>query len=142
MAKDLFGLCPYVTAQKVLTGKWTLLILHHLSDGTMRFNELHRALPHLTQATLTKQLRMLEENGLILRKVYGQIPPKVEYSLSELGRQFRPVLNELEKWGTQYIRFTQRPAGQAPAQPLAEPPVQQLPPPARSSAGHAATGQM
>lgn len=62
MEKELFGICPYVTAQKLLTGKWTLLIMHHLSENIMRFNELHRALPDLTQATLTKQLRMMEEN--------------------------------------------------------------------------------
>jgi DNA-binding HxlR family transcriptional regulator len=70
MQEDLFGICPYVTAQKLLTGKWTLLIMHHLSTKSMRFNELHRALPHLTQATLTKQLRMMEENGLIVRARY------------------------------------------------------------------------
>lgn len=103
--KDLFGICPFVTAQKLLTGKWTLLIMHHLSVKTLRFNELQRELPDLTQATLTKQLRYLEGNGLISRKVYNQIPPKVEYSLSELGRQFEPVLNSLEIWGNKYIDF-------------------------------------
>ncbi|MEL7568267.1 MAG: helix-turn-helix domain-containing protein [Dehalobacterium sp.] len=105
MEKDLFGLCPFVTAQKILTGKWTLLIMHHLNLKTMRFNELQRALPNLTQATLTKQLRTMEENGLIIRTVYNQIPPKVEYSLSNLGREFKPVLESLETWGYQYINF-------------------------------------
>lgn len=105
MQKDLFGICPYVTAQKILTGKWTLLIMHHLSIKTLRFNELQRELPSLTQTTLTKQLRMMEENGLITRTVYNQIPPKVEYSLSDLGRQFMPVLEALEVWGNQYIAF-------------------------------------
>jgi len=105
MEKDLFGLCPFVTAQKILTGKWTLLIMHHLNLKTMRFNELQRALPNLTQATLTKQLRTMEDNGLIIRTVYNQIPPKVEYSLSDLGRQFKPVLESLETWGSQYINF-------------------------------------
>jgi DNA-binding HxlR family transcriptional regulator len=105
MEQDLFGICPFVTAQKLLTGKWTLLILHHLSVKTMRFNELQRSLPDLTQATLTKQLRMLEENGLIIRTAYQQIPPKVEYSLSELGEQFMPVLAALEVWGNEYIGF-------------------------------------
>lgn len=103
MQKDLFGVCPYVTAQKLLTGKWTLLILYHLSRQTMRFNELQKNLPHLTQATLTKQLRMMEGNGLILRTVYSQIPPKVEYALSPLGRHFQPVLDALEVWGEEYI---------------------------------------
>ena len=105
MQDDLFGICPYVTAQKLLTGKWTLLILYHLSIKIMRFNELQRALPELTQATLTKQLRMMEENGLIIRTVYNQIPPKVEYELSDLGKQFQPVLDALEIWGIQYIDF-------------------------------------
>lgn len=108
MEKDLFGICPYVTAQKILTGKWTLLIMHHLSSRTMRFNELLRELPDLTQATLTKQLRTMEQNGLLERRVYAQIPPKVEYSLSELGRQFRPVLDSLEVWGEQYINFLKK----------------------------------
>ncbi len=88
MQENLFGICPYVTAQKLLTGKWTLLIMYHLSIKTMRFNELQRALPNLTQATLTKQLHMMEDNGLVIRTAYNQIPPKVEYSLSELGRHF------------------------------------------------------
>lgn len=103
--KDLFGFCPFVTAQKILTGKWTLLIMHHLNIKTMRFNELQRELPDLTQATLTKQLRTMEGNGLIIRTVYNQIPPKVEYTLSELGKQFYPVLDCLEIWGNKYIEF-------------------------------------
>ena len=105
MTKDLFGICPYTTAQKVLSGKWTLLVLYHLSNGTMRFGELQRALPEMTQATLSKQLRMMEQNGLILRKAYNQIPPKVEYSLSELGGQFVPVLDALKTWGGRYIDY-------------------------------------
>jgi len=105
MDKDLFGICPYVTAQKLLTGKWTLLIMFHLSRQTLRFNELQRALPDLTQATLTKQLRMMEENGLVVRTVYNQIPPKVEYSLSPLGIHFRPVLDALQIWGVEYIDY-------------------------------------
>lgn len=105
MEKDLFGVCPFVTAQKILTGKWTLLIMHHLNMKTMRFNELQRNLPELTQNTLTKQLRTMEENGLVVRTVYNQIPPKVEYSLSDLGRQFDPVLKSLETWGGQYIEY-------------------------------------
>ncbi len=105
MEKDLFGICPFTTAQKLLTGKWTLLILYHLSIQTMRFNEMQRALPSLTQATLSKQLRMMEENGLVIRTVYNQIPPKVEYSLSKLGHQFMPVLDSLKIWGDQYIDF-------------------------------------
>lgn len=105
MKEDLFGICPYTTAQKVLRGKWTLLIIYLLSQETLRFNELQRRLPHLTQATLAKQLRKLEEDGLIVRTVYNQIPPKVEYSLSEIGRKFISVLDTLELWGNEYINY-------------------------------------
>ena len=105
MENDLFGICPFVTTQKILTGKWTLLIMHCLSERTLRFNELQRTLPSLTSTTLTKQLRMLEDHGLIIRTVYNQIPPRVEYSLSDLGKNLKPVLDELEIWGNQYIEF-------------------------------------
>jgi len=108
MEKDLYGVCPFVTAQKILTGKWTLLIMHHLNLKTMRFSELQRALPHLTQSTLTKQLRMMEGNGLVIRTVYSQIPPKVEYSLSDLGYEFKPVLSTLETWGNKYLDFLKK----------------------------------
>jgi DNA-binding HxlR family transcriptional regulator len=107
MKKDLFGICPYTTAQKILSGKWTVLILYYLSLQTMRFNELQRTLPDLTQTTLSKQLRNMEQAGLITRKVFEQIPPKVEYSLSEIGRQFVPVLESLEIWGDKYIAYMQ-----------------------------------
>ena len=104
MMKDLsFGVCPLTTAQKVLSGKWALLILYLLSERTIRFNTLQKWLGNITQATLTKQLRLLEEHGLIVRTVYNQIPPKVEYSLSEIGRQFVPVLDGLKTWGGKYI---------------------------------------
>ncbi|MDF2523970.1 MAG: transcriptional regulator, HxlR family [Clostridiales bacterium] len=105
MKEDLFGVCPLATAQELLTGKWTLLILYLLSKETLRFNELHRKLPVLTQSTLSKQLRILEANGIIIRKVYQEIPPKVEYSLSDIGKGFQEVLISLEKWGNQYIEY-------------------------------------
>jgi Predicted transcriptional regulators len=102
---DVFGICPYFTTQKILAGKWAILILHHLDGKTLRFKELERKLSPITQATLTKQLRTLEDSGLIIRKVYNQVPPKVEYSLSELGMLFKPVLDSLETWGYQYIDY-------------------------------------
>lgn len=105
MEKDLFGVCPYVTAQRLLTGKWAMLILHHLSGETIRFNELLRRLPDMTHATLSKQLKELEAEGLIIRTAYPQIPPRVEYSLSEMGRKFEPVLDQLKVWGTEYIEY-------------------------------------
>ena len=104
--KNLFGKCPYVTAQKVLTGKWSMYILHLLSDGPVRFNELQRRMPEeMTQTTLSRQLKALENEGLIIRREYQQIPPRVEYSLSEIGEKFKHVLAELEAWGNEYIQY-------------------------------------
>lgn len=111
MEKDLFGECPYVTFQKLLAGKWSLLIMHFLSDGSMRFNELKRCLPNMTHTTLSKQLKALEENGLIVRKEYPQIPPKVEYSLSDIGRRIKPVLDSLRIWGDEYIEYLKQQRG-------------------------------
>lgn len=102
---DLFMICPYATTQKIVSGKWALMILHSLSEETLRFNELQRSLPSMTQTTLTRQLKTLEEYGLIHREVYPQIPPKVEYSLTPIGQSFKMVLNEMEKWGNQYIEL-------------------------------------
>ena len=99
----LFGRCPYVTAQKLLSGKWSILIIYYLSEGVLRFGELQRRMEGITQATLTKQLRILEEYGLIHREVYPEVPPKVEYSLTEIGQEFMPVLDQFEIWGKKYI---------------------------------------
>lgn len=104
--KELFGRCPYVTAQKVLTGKWSMYILYLLSDGPVRFNELKRRMPEeMTHTTLSRQLKTLEEEGLIVRIEYQQIPPKVEYSLSQIGEEFKDVLSVLEIWGEKYIEY-------------------------------------
>ena len=103
---NLFGKCPYVTAQKLLSGKWSLYIMHLLSDGPVRFNELKRRMPEeMTHTTLSRQLKTLEKEGLILRKEYAQIPPKVEYSLSEIGMKFKKVLEALREWGEEYIEY-------------------------------------
>lgn len=103
---ELFGICPYVTAQKVLTGKWSIYIMYLLSDGPVRFNELQRRMPvEMTHTTLSRQLKVLEREGLIVRKEYQQIPPKVEYSLSEIGIKFKEVLSVLEEWGNEYIQY-------------------------------------
>lgn len=101
---DLVGRCPFATSQKVLAGKWVLLILHELAEGPVRFRELERRLNPI-QATLTRALRQMEHDGLISRKVYATVPPKVEYSLSEMGAEFRTVLTALESWGLKYIEF-------------------------------------
>ncbi len=101
---SLFGKCPHFTAQKVFSGKWSILIIYHLNNGTLRFGELQRKLGDITQSTLTKQLRMLEDFGLVSRYVYSEIPPKVEYSLTYLGKEFQPVLEQFRIWGDKYIK--------------------------------------
>lgn len=78
------------------------MILYHL-DSTRRFNELNRLLPKITQRMLTKQLRELERDGIVRRTVYAEVPPRVEYDLTDFGRTLQPVLSELERWGTQYL---------------------------------------
>lgn len=108
MDKDLFGICPFATAQRLIQGKWAILILHHLSGGAVRFNELQRKMPKMTHATLATQLKQLEAEGLVIRTEYPQIPPKVEYSLSEMGRKFEPVLESIEAWGSEYIAYMQK----------------------------------
>jgi DNA-binding HxlR family transcriptional regulator len=110
----LFGICPYVTTQKLFSGKWSLLIMHLLEDKTMRFGELQRSLENITQTTLTKQLRFLEDYYLVERKVFNTIPPKVEYSLTDIGKQFIPVIQALAVFGKEYIKlFKTEKAGQS-----------------------------
>lgn len=111
MDKDLFGVCPFATAQRLIQGKWAILILHHLSEGTTRFNELQRKMPKMTHATLSTQLKQLESEGLVIRTEYPQIPPKVEYSLSEIGKKFAPVLESIRTWGMEYISYMQSKQG-------------------------------
>ena len=104
--KNLFGVCPYVTSQRLLSGKWSIYLMYLLRDGAVRFNELQRRMPeNMTHTTLSRQLKLLEEEGLIIRNVYSEIPPKVEYSLSEIGQKFDQVLDALEVWGDEYIEF-------------------------------------
>ncbi len=94
--------CPVEAALELFGGKWKGIALYHLLDGTLRFNELKRKVGSVTQRMLTKQLRELEEDGLISRKVYAEVPPKVEYRLTEKGKSLRPILLALEKWGGRY----------------------------------------
>jgi DNA-binding HxlR family transcriptional regulator len=89
---------------KVLSGKWKILILFGLCGGTKRFNELRRLIPEVTQRMLTAQLRELESDGIVARKIFAEIPPKVEYSLTQLGRTLTPVLISLKKWGEDYCK--------------------------------------
>lgn len=94
--------CPMAFAVNIISGKWKLAILWNLTRGTVRFNELQRCLPKITQKTLTQQLRELERDGIIRRQLYSEVPPKVEYSLSALGETLVPILNALCQWGKDY----------------------------------------
>lgn len=97
-------LCPAEITLRVIGGKWKPVILWHLSGGTKRFSELKRAIPGVTQRMLSQQLRELEADGVVLRKVYAQVPPKTEYSLTEFGRTLGPILKLMCKWGGEHAR--------------------------------------
>ena len=97
--------CPMAEIQPMIQGKWTMLILYYISQNTLRFGELSRKLPMVSQANLTKALRTLEQFDMIHREVYREVPPKVEYSLTELGQKFLPVLEALEAFGLEYRRM-------------------------------------
>jgi DNA-binding HxlR family transcriptional regulator len=94
--------CLVEATLAVIGGRWKVLILQRLFDGTKRFNELHRSLSGISHKTLTQQLRELESVGIIGRKVYPQIPPKVEYSLTPLGKTLKPVLNAMHNWADRH----------------------------------------
>jgi len=94
--------CAVETTLDIIGGRWKVLILHELFQGVKRFNELHRSLNGVTQKMLTQQLRELEDAGIIHREVYPQVPPKVEYSLTPLGRTLEPILDAMHAWGQRY----------------------------------------
>ena len=98
--------CPVEAALEVIGGKWKGVILYHLLSETMRFNALRRLMPEVTQRMLTKQLRELEADNIIKRKVYPEIPPKVEYSMTQYGKTLAPVINALQVWGSQHLKRT------------------------------------
>jgi len=95
--------CPVEATLEIIGGKWKGIILYHLLERTMRFSELKREMGSITQRTLTKQLRELEGDGIVVRKVYPVVPPKVEYSLTELGVSLAPIIHGLRDWGIQNI---------------------------------------
>ncbi|OJJ13587.1 transcriptional regulator [Alphaproteobacteria bacterium AO1-B] len=99
--------CPTETALGLIGGKWKGMILWCICRKTMRFNELHRIIPDISQRMLTKQLRELEDHKIIVRRVYPQIPPKVEYSLSAHGEALKPILDQLEDWSRSYLEQRQ-----------------------------------
>lgn len=94
--------CPVETTLTLIGDKWKVLILRDLLPGTKRFGELRKSIGGVSQKVLTAQLRAMEDRGLVHRKVYAEVPPKVEYSLTDLGRSLKPVLDALQSWGEEY----------------------------------------
>ena len=94
--------CSVEATLAVVGGRWKAVILFHLLDGTKRFGELKRMIPGVAQRMLTNQLRELEEDGIITRKVYAQVPPKVDYSLTEYGKSLEPILLLMRDWGAEH----------------------------------------
>ncbi len=106
--KDLKELpaCPVETTLMLIGNKWKVLILRDLLTGKKRFGELKRSVGNVSQKVLTAQLRAMEENGLLTRKVYAEVPPRVEYSLTELGQSLKPILDAMHNWGEMYKTFS------------------------------------
>ena len=94
--------CPVETTLTLIGDKWKVLILRDLMPGTKRFGELKKSIGSVSQRVLTAQLRDMEENGLVHREVYAEVPPRVEYSLTELGRSLKPILDSMWSWGEGY----------------------------------------
>jgi DNA-binding HxlR family transcriptional regulator len=94
--------CPVETTLDVIGGKWKGIILYHLIDGKKRFNEFRKLYPGITQRMLTLQLRELEKDGIVHREIYKEIPPKVEYSLTEFGRSLEPIILLMKDWGEKH----------------------------------------
>ncbi|WP_368234410.1 winged helix-turn-helix transcriptional regulator [Anaerotruncus rubiinfantis] len=101
MEKDLPA-CPVETTLMLISDRWKVLIIRDLLDGTKRFGELKKSIGHITQKVLTANLRDMEASGLLTRKVYAEVPPRVEYTLTETGYSLKPTLDAMVAWGTEY----------------------------------------
>ena len=102
LTKDKLPECPVATTVQLIGSKWKLLILRNLLQRPWRFNELKRSLDGISQKVLTDSLRAMEEDKLITRTVYAEVPPRVEYALSDIGESMRPILTAMQEWGTNY----------------------------------------
>ena len=105
IGKEQLARCESMSRlQSVISGKWKILIIWYIAVyEVQRFNELQRRLDGITQSTLTKQLRELEADGFIIRRIYPQVPPKVEYSLTEMGKKFMPILSAMKQWSDENL---------------------------------------
>lgn len=99
--------CPVEATADIIGGKWKAVILYYLFRGPKRFNELRRLLPEVTQRMLTLQLRELEQDGIVHREIYKEVPPKVEYSLTEFGASLGPIIVQMLDWGEHYMEQIQ-----------------------------------
>ena len=102
LAKEEMPACPVATTIALIGSKWKLLIMRNLLSRPWRFNELRKDLDGVSQKVLTDSLRSMEEDGIIIRTVFPEVPPRVEYSLSELGESMRPIMDAMAVWGTEY----------------------------------------
>lgn len=101
--RDARGICPVEATLRLIGGKYKALVLWHLLEGTKRYGELQRLIPHATAKMLTQQLREIEGSGLLRREVFPVIPPRVEYSLTDTGRSLKPILISMYEWGGDYL---------------------------------------
>ena len=101
LKKDLPA-CPVELTLLLISNKWKVLIIRDLLDGTKRFSELKKSINNISQKVLTSNLREMEENDLLTRKVYPEVPPRVEYTLTDIGYSLKPLLDDMDKWGTWY----------------------------------------
>ncbi|MBP2616555.1 winged helix-turn-helix transcriptional regulator [Chryseobacterium jejuense] len=106
--KALADECPEVYASNIIGGQWTIAICCYLINGKMRFGELKKRLQNITERMLTLQLRRLEEDKIITRTVYAEVPPRVEYELTEIGYKLKPIILEFEKWGIEHQSLIQK----------------------------------
>ncbi len=106
--KALADECPEVYASNIIGGQWTLAICCYLINGKMRFGELKKRLQNITERMLTLQLRRLEEDKIITRTVYAEVPPRVEYELTEIGYKLKPIILEFEKWGKEHKQLIKK----------------------------------
>lgn len=102
LKKEELPACPVATTVQLIGSKWKLLIIRNLLVRPWRFNELRKDLAGISQKVLTDSLRSMEQDGIVIRRVYPEVPPRVEYSLSELGESMRPIIQAMEQWGTDY----------------------------------------
>ena len=102
MEKQQLPACPVETTLTLISDKWKVLILRDLLPSTKRFGELKKSIGHVSQKVLTAQLRQMEQSGLLTRTVYPEVPPRVEYSLTELGYSLKPILDAMSTWGENY----------------------------------------